>query len=288
MSTTKQKDLLNESTAEPAPWEANLGSEPIVEDEQPTQIATVPPPQLPALAPTDPLAIIMAAVENPAVDADKMEKLLAMYERIEDDKRRAAYNLAMAECQSEMEPVLRDRLNTHTKAKYAQLETIDAKIRPIYTKHGFSLTFGTLSGAPAKHYRLFCDCRHRGGHVERVEADFPEDIAGINGTPNKTPIQAMVSTSSYARRCLTCLVFNVATFGEDNDGNGPLSGTIDAGELAAIEKEYSLLPPPEVERVREAILKFAECEAIEQLPKSKFQAVLKKLRATVDKFHPQQ
>ena len=68
-----------------------------------------------------------------------------MARQVKADEAKEAFQAAMAQAQAEMPSVVKDRENSHLKSKYAQLEAIDDAIRPVYTRHGFSLM---LASAP--------------------------------------------------------------------------------------------------------------------------------------------
>ncbi len=165
------------------------------------------------------IQMIQRCAADPAVDVDKMERMMAMHERIVDRSAAAAFNAAMVRAQGRIKPVVRDQLNTHTNSYYANLEAIDRKATPIYTDEGLALSFGTEDSPLAGHVRVVCDVMHELGHVKRYRADLPLDGAGARGNANKTGVQAHGSTYSYARRYLTVMIFNVALVNEDNDGN---------------------------------------------------------------------
>ena len=86
---------------------------------------------------------ITRAARDPEIDVDKLERLMAMYERITSKQAEQAFNEALKEAQQEMPQVVKDADNTHTKSKYARLETLSKAVNPIITKHGFSMSFGT-------------------------------------------------------------------------------------------------------------------------------------------------
>jgi len=148
-----------------------------------------------------------------------MERLLAMQERILAKNAEVAFNTAMQSAQSEMPVVVRDATNPSTNSKYARLESVNALIKPVYTQHGFSLSFGSADGAPANCFRLTCLVAHRNGHSRLYQCDLPLDSTGMKGLPNKTLMHAHGSTMSYGRRYLTLLIFNVSISNEDTDGN---------------------------------------------------------------------
>jgi hypothetical protein len=166
----------------------------------------------------DPLSLLQLAIDR-GCDPDRLDKLLALQERWERTRAEEAYNLAMNECQAEMPSIVKDRKNMHTSSTYATYESLNAAIRPIYTRHGFSLSFGEEPGTAKEGLiRVYADVMHRGGCTRRHRGDFALDLAGAKGTTNKTPIQATGSTLSYAKRYLCKGIFALAETDEDDDG----------------------------------------------------------------------
>ena len=194
--------------------------------------------------PAEPLAdsllnFVARAMADPKINVDKLSLLLAMQREIVADDARLRFNRAMSAAQGEMQPVLRDATNEQTRTKYARLEAIDAAIRPIYTRHGFCLTFNSepTGGANA---RIVCEVSHAAGHTKRFQLEAAPDTTGPQGTRNKTELHGLGSTVSYLRRFLTCMVFNIVT-ADDNDGNrrqqrdtGEVAGRADLSELHAL------------------------------------------------------
>lgn len=178
--------------------------------------------QTAAIVPINDTGALMAAVaraaSDPTVDVDKMERMWAMLERAEDRRAGQEFAEAMAQAQSEMPLVAKDRHNTQTNSDYATLDAINAAIVPIYTRHGLSLTFDTADSPLADHVRVVCRVKHRGGHTETYTHDNPLDMTGIAGKVNKTATHGRGSAITYARRYLTLLIFNLRT-GYDDDGN---------------------------------------------------------------------
>jgi len=162
------------------------------------------------------ISIFERALSNPDVDVDKAERMLAMQERIMDRQARLAFSDAMSAAQAEIQPVARDAYNSHTKSRYARLETISRAINPIITKYGFAMSFGTANSPFEGHYRVTCEVTHCDGHSKQYHVDMPAETTGFKGGANKTPTHAFGSAMSYGRRYLTLLIFNIAT--EDDDG----------------------------------------------------------------------
>jgi hypothetical protein len=127
----------------------------------------------------------------------------------------------MADAQSEMLPVVRDARNSHLNNKYARLETIDAAMRPIYTRHGFSVRYGSAPASSEGMIRITCTVAHAGGYFEEQYLDAPTVNAGSQGGRTATtPVQAVGSAITYLRRYLLSMVFNVVLADDDDDGEG--------------------------------------------------------------------
>lgn len=163
---------------------------------------------------------------NPDVDVLKMEKIMDLQERVLDKQSELEYNKAMSACQADMPTIAKDKVNQHTKSKYAQFETIIIHCKPVYTKHGFAVSFGTADAAIENHVRITASVMHSGGHCKEKYVDLPLDISGIGGKTNKTAMHAVGSTFSYGKRYLFGLIFNIAIADEDQDGNLPNDITV--------------------------------------------------------------
>ncbi|KKN76968.1 hypothetical protein LCGC14_0364600 [marine sediment metagenome] len=173
------------------------------------------------------IALIGKMAENPDVDVEKMAKLVELQEHIYDKQAEIAYSNAMQELQQEIPAIKALSINPQTKSKYAKLDHINSVITPIYTKHGFSLSFGMAECPIENWFRTTCTIRHKLGHSVKEFIDLPLDDTGIKGSVNKTPVHATGSSNSYARRYLTVMVFNLTIGGEDLDGNAPKEMTGD-------------------------------------------------------------
>lgn len=173
----------------------------------------------PATQDVDILSIISRAVADPNVDVAKMREMFELKKDFEALRAKQAFAAAMNKCQTEIEPVFRESSHANdSKKKYAKYEAVDAAIRPIYTKHGFSLSFGSDKPDTPGNIKLTCVCRHSMGHEQYYEIESGVDDVGMKGERNKTIVQGTGSTSSYLRRYLTAMIFNVVYTNEDNDG----------------------------------------------------------------------
>jgi len=200
--------------------------------------------------------VIEKAAYNPDVDIDKMERLLSMQERIIDRQAEQAFNDAMVRAQLAMPTVEADSDNPQTRSKYAKFEKVNKAIKPIYTKEGFALSFGTADSSIPEYIRVTCDVSHIGGHHKEYYMDLPPDTEGIKGTVNKTKVHGAASAHSYAKRYLAVMIFNVTIGGEDDDGNAAGGDTRSALEVAQEHLDYMALVRewwPSIAAIKESI-----------------------------------
>lgn len=172
-----------------------------------------------ASAPDAFLQLIERASRDPEVNLDKLQQLLDM--RAQECARIASlrFHEAMTACQAELEPIRANCTNPQTHSRYADLAALDAAIRPIYGRHGFSLSFSTDDTEKPDHVRVVCRVYHRGGHNETHRIDMPADGKGARGNDVMTKTHAVASGVSYGRRYITLMIFNLM-IDRDDDGNG--------------------------------------------------------------------
>jgi hypothetical protein len=163
-------------------------------------------------------SFIERAAMDPGFDIAKFEALLRMQREIMEQQARRQFNAAMSEAQAEMMPVIRDATNEHTGSRYATLDAVDRDMRPVYTRHGFSVRYGSAPAPRDGWIRVTCTVAHSAGYYEEHYLDAQLDTAGTRGTANKPPIQAVGSSVTYLRRYLLAMVFNIVLASDDDDG----------------------------------------------------------------------
>lgn len=156
------------------------------------------------------LQVIQRAAADPQCDIEKMERLMAMHERMQAVSASAAFNAAMAEMQCEL-PSIAERGKGHGTVRYATLEDINDVIKPIMQKHGFAVSF-KVEHAQAG-ISVTGILMHRQGHREQTTMLLPTDTSG-----SKNAVQAVGSSTSYGKRYVLCALLNISTRGEDDDG----------------------------------------------------------------------
>lgn len=169
--------------------------------------------------PTGTLALLERALELKLTAAD-LGAWMDLHERSEAAKAKAAFACALSAAQAKMPCIVKDAENTHTRSRYARLETIIHDIKPVYTGEGLSLSFEPEPCPVEGHIRVRADLRHEAGHLQQYRVDMPKDGKGSQGNQNAmNALQAVGSTMAYARRYLVCLIFDLVIAGQDLDGN---------------------------------------------------------------------
>jgi hypothetical protein len=197
--------------------------------------AQAPIDQLPAVTSdaNNLMGAIIACASNQNVDADKVERLLGMYERIKAANAKAAYFAALSDMQDDL-PAIQERgiiglsSNDKKNPKYALWEDINKAIKPVMKAHGFALSFRT--GTADGKITVTGILSHRDGHSEETTMSLPVDTgAGRNA------VQAVGSSTSYGKRYTACALLNITSTGEDDDGekagNGPYIDETQADQL---------------------------------------------------------
>jgi len=188
------------------------------------------------------LQMIERAARDPSIDIDKLDRLLLMRERENARVAEQTFNAAMAAAQAEMEPIRFDSSNDQTRSRYASYAALDRTVRPIYTRHGFALSFNTADAALPEQARIVCDVCHAGGHTRRYHIDMPVDGKGARGGDVMTKTHAMGSGISNGMRYLLRMIFNLA-IDQDDDGNAA-GGWADRRRVEPARKPDYVVPPP--------------------------------------------
>jgi hypothetical protein len=221
---------------------------------------------IPQVPPTQSLLHVLGrAMSDPTIDVEKVERYAALYERAIAREDEIAFNQAMMEAQSEMRPISADANNPQTRSKYATYAALDSRVRPIYSRHGFSLSFYTGEGAPEGCIRVQCKVS-RGGHTERPYIDMPSDGKGAKGGDVMTKTHATGAGITYGRRYLLGMIFNLV-IGEDKDGND----ASDSGGVVTQDQLNQLVSlADEVGADKAAFCKYMGIDSFAALPAKNF------------------
>jgi hypothetical protein len=186
-----------------------------------------------------PMDLLNIALTNGAA-IDVIERLAALQEKAIKWDAEIQFNEALNAAQSELGRIAPDLNNAQTKSKYASYAALDRAIRPIYTKHGFSLSFDTTDCPLPETVRAVCYVSHRAGHSRRYQIDIPADGKGAKGGDVMTKTHATGAGMAYGMRYMLKNIFNIAIGEADTDGN-QMSGLSEKLEWIANCKTLSEL-----------------------------------------------
>lgn len=150
--------------------------------------------------PSDPMvSMIERVVMNPDADLDKLERMLAMKERMDAQNARVSFARALSDARAEIPPIMKDATvdfttnKGRTHYKHETLAGIAKVIDPILSRHGLSYRFRTDQGQGG--VRVTCIVAHAEGHSEETT------LAGApDGSGSKNSFQAVGSAVTYLQR----------------------------------------------------------------------------------------
>jgi hypothetical protein len=198
------------------------------------------PPALPSDSPSTILALIERVALDPRADVEKLESVVAMYERGKVKEAELVYNAAKGRILKKLAGIKivksrsvlcgveqgKPQKGSSGVFNYAPLEEIDKHLRPLLAEEAMDLSYSDQlqeGGGILIRGRL----RHLpSGHYEDSFMCAPPDTSG-----GKSNVQAVGSTNSFLRRYILCNIFNIVVVGDDDDGSG---GTIDEPQTKAI------------------------------------------------------
>lgn len=233
------------------------------------------------------VAMIERIAMDPSIPIERLEKMMAMKERMEDRARedqefqaRKAYFAAMSECQKKLPVVTKKKRNTHTNSTYADLAAIEEQAMPIIHDHGFGVSFQPDGYNDKGELRIRWEISHDEGHVRNGVGEIPVDGAGTGGKVNKTGTQAFGSTATYGRRYLLCMLFNIST-GDDNDGNKPRDEPADTSTITEAQASVVRELIEKAELDVPAFCEHWQIESIPDLPSRRYNEVVQSLRRRI-------
>ncbi len=246
----------------------------IVPSERQQSVATQPGQGVSMLETISRLAL------SPSCDMDKLERLIALQERMEAKLALEAFNASFAQMQCEMPSVEKRTENTHTKKKYADLDDINDKVRPVMAKHGFGVSFKIQTHE--KFVTVTGILMHRNGHREETSMDLPRDDGA-----GRSIVQAVGSTTTYGKRYVMCALLNI-TSGDDNDNDGYRDKSQEAAPTVTTlqAKQIEALIPKCSQRAQDAFRRlYPDIELIER---AQFDTVLNQLTVSAQKNQTQE
>jgi len=161
--------------------------------------------------------VIVRAAADPNFNIEKLERLVRIQEELDKREAERKFNEEMSAAQAEMQAVSADASNPVTRSRYASYAKLDHAIRPIYTRHRFSISFNTEPSGEPNRTRVV-GLVANGAYTRKHQVDIPYTTTGFRGGEMMTPTHAYTSSISYGERALLAMIFNIAVL-RDDDGN---------------------------------------------------------------------
>jgi hypothetical protein len=205
-----------------------------------------------------PMAVLATAVQR-GMDPATLKDLRELVEW--NDKREAekAFNQAFADFKAEAITITKNKDVTAgplAGKSYAELIAWVGAVTPALSKHGLAASWRLTKDEP-QWIEVTCTLAHVKGHSHAVSMGGPPDVGGA-----KSAIQARASTVTYLERYTLKAITGLAESGDDNDGAG--GSTLSVEEIAKWVKaiEATTTKPAAKEKCLEAL---AAAEALNDL-----------------------
>lgn len=214
-------------------------------------------------------AVLLELAVNQNADIDKLEKLMELQIRWEENEARKAYHSAMAAFKADPPEITKDRHVSYNTSKgnidykHSSLSNVTNTINKALSKHGLSASWKTAQ--TDGNITVKCTITHVNGYSESTTLSAAPDSSG-----GKNSIQAIGSTVSYLERYTILAATGLASTDMDDDGVG------------AVEPEYiseSMVADIKIEldELKVDIPKFLswlKVDAIEKIPVSDIDKVM--------------
>src|SRR5262245_24655968 len=99
------------------------------------QSEPVPPAQQGLIPST--LSMIERLATDARVDVDRLERMMALHERLIERQAREQYAADYVRMKPNLPLIIRTKDNTQTRSKYAPLEDVNGQVDPILNQYGF-------------------------------------------------------------------------------------------------------------------------------------------------------
>jgi hypothetical protein len=166
------------------------------------------------------LHVIERAMRDVTLPLDRVDAFVQHYNRERDEYRSQMYDRAMSAAQAEIRTVIKDEDNPNTRSRYASYTALDKEVKPVYTKHGFNVSYDTMLSPRGEGWlRVIMRVAHDAGGHRLYTRDMPIVTKGPKGQDVMTQIHATAAAETYAKRYALAGAFNISAGETDTDGN---------------------------------------------------------------------
>lgn len=224
------------------------------------------------------LALIEKVALNPEIDAEKLKVIVGLKLQLEDRAAEKAFDAAMQEAQKEVEALEWDKINKESsKNRWVSFPKIDAMLKPIREKYGFSESFGVEPELPSPNLMMmYSDVTYKGPEgTHRRRFHLPMSISGEGpkGGGVMSAPQAVGNGTSYGMRYLEKLIWKIPMLvdKDDNDGN-PIRSTVSEPQAKILRDLDNRLSEATHEKVMTYLSNTykQDIKAVEDIPSARY------------------
>jgi hypothetical protein len=235
------------------------------------ELATVD--NLPTAQVVTPMDLLQVA-HSQGADLDRLQQLMDMQFRWEENEARKAYHAAIASFKSENIKIIKDAVVDFTGSKgrtyyrHASLANVVAQVTEAMCKHALSHSWSMTQNTENGIITVTCKISHVAGHSETVSLSASPDNSG-----NKNSIQAIASTVTYLERYTLLSALGLATHDDD-------SAAAEQEEIEYVSEDQlanidALIA--ETKTVPEQFCKFMKVEEVSLIPADWYETAIKAL-----------
>jgi len=223
-----------------------------------------------------PSDMILAAVKSGA-DLDKLERLLALQIKWEENEAKKAYHVSMSKFKENAPDIEKDKKVSFpaggktTEYSHASLANVTRKINKGLSEHGLSASWTTTQTNGS--VTVTCKITHSQGHSEETSLTASPDTSG-----SKNAIQAIGSTISYLERYTLLALTGLATSDMDDDGR-----TAEVKYISDTQKSTIVDMIQDTGTDEKKFLEYLKAESIDLIPELKFNVAMTALKAKAKK-----
>ncbi len=228
-----------------------------------TELIPTEPQELAIQPGADPvLKMIQKVIDGGVTESNVMavDKLLGVYERLEQRDAEKQFAAAFIKLQAEMPRITADKevpdREGNIKYKFAPYETIMDAVQPLLQKYGFTVTF-SMTFEEGRVIQT-CTLQHIGGHSKSNQ--FACRVG--QGPPKSSEAQGDGAASTYAKRFALCNALNITI---ESDTDAQLDVRLEGDLISSDKVQYLKEQVKEVGYKEESFLKLAGVDSFDAI-----------------------